>query len=116
MVTTNELIQKKCRHQDAGMSDAEIAQYLHAVDGWALEDGKIAKSFGFKNYYRTLAFVNALGYVVHAEDHHPELIVTYNRCMVKLNTHSVNGGLGGISENDFILAAKIDSLFKQGAA
>lgn len=116
MVTTSELLQKKCRHQDAGLDDAQVAQYLSAVDGWTVEDGKIVKSFAFKNYYRTLAFVNAVAWVVHGEDHHPELVVTYNRCTVKFNTHSVNGGRGGISENDFILAAKVDALFRQGPA
>ncbi|MEN3295833.1 MAG: 4a-hydroxytetrahydrobiopterin dehydratase [Burkholderiales bacterium] len=115
MVTTAELLQKKCRHLDTGLDDAQVAQYLSAVDGWSLQDGKIVKSYSFKNYYRTLAFVNALAYVVHAEDHHPELVVTYNRCTVKFNTHSVNGGRGGISENDFISAAKADTLFQQGA-
>jgi 4a-hydroxytetrahydrobiopterin dehydratase len=114
MVTTTELLQKKCRHQDTGFADAEIAQHLSALDGWAVEDGKVVKSYTFKNYYRTLAFVNAVAYVVHAEDHHPELLVTYNRCTVKFNTHSANGGRGGITENDFIAAAKVDALFKQG--
>lgn len=116
MVTTAELLQKKSRHQDTALSDAEIAQYLTAVEGWALKDGKIEKTFGFKNYYRTLAFVNAIAYVFHAEDHHPELIITYNRCTVKFDTHSVNGGRGGISENDFICAAKVDEVDKRSPA
>lgn len=116
MVTTSELLQKKSRHQDTGLDDAQINEHLKALDGWALQEGKIVKAFGFKNYYRTLAFVNAIAYVIHAEDHHPELVVTYNRCAVKFDTHSVNGGRGGISENDFICAAKIDALFQQAAA
>jgi 4a-hydroxytetrahydrobiopterin dehydratase len=115
MVTTTELLQNKCRPRDTGLADAEVTQYLSVVDGWTLQDGKIVKTFQFKNYYRTLAFVNALAYVVHAEDHHPELVVTYNRCTVKFNTHSINGGRGGISENDFISAAKADAIFLQGA-
>jgi 4a-hydroxytetrahydrobiopterin dehydratase len=116
MVTTAELLQKKCRHLDTGMADGEVAQYLSAVDGWTLQDGKIVKSYAFKNYYRTLAFVNAIAWVIHAEDHHPELEVAYNRCTVKFNTHSVNGGRGGISENDFISAAKVDAIYQQGPA
>lgn len=116
MVTTNELLQKKSRHLETGLADQDISQYLSAVDGWALQDGKIAKTFSFKNYYETLAFVNAIAYIIHAEDHHPELVVTYNRCIVKFDTHSVNGGKGGISENDFICAAKVDAVFKQTAA
>lgn len=114
MVTTTELLQKKGRHLDTGLSDAEIKDYLAAVDNWALQDGKIVKTFAFKNYYETLAFVNAIAWGIHADDHHPELVVTYNRCVVKFDTHSVNGGRGGISENDFIGAAKLDAIFLQG--
>ncbi|WP_420474007.1 4a-hydroxytetrahydrobiopterin dehydratase [Noviherbaspirillum sp. ST9] len=113
MVTAAELVQKKGRHLDTGLTDAEIKDHLAAVDNWALQDGKIAKTFVFKNYYETLAFVNAIAWVIHADDHHPELVVTYNRCVVKFDTHSVNGGKGGISENDFICAAKVDAIFQQ---
>jgi 4a-hydroxytetrahydrobiopterin dehydratase len=116
MVTTSELLQKKSQHMDTGLNDTEISQYLTAVQGWVLQDGKIVKTFTFKNYYETLAFVNAIAVVIHAEDHHPELIVTYNRCTVKFDTHSVNGGRGGISENDFICAAKVDAIHQQSAA
>lgn len=115
MVTTADLLKKTCRHLDAGLNDAEIKEHLAAVDGWSLQDGKVAKTFSFKNYYETLAFVNAIAYVIHAEDHHPELVVTYNRCTVKFGTHSVNGGRGGISENDFICAAKVDAIYQQAA-
>ncbi|RJG05580.1 4a-hydroxytetrahydrobiopterin dehydratase [Noviherbaspirillum cavernae] len=116
MVTTNELLQKKSRHLETGLSENEIRQYLPAIDGWTLQDGKIVKTFAFKNYYDTMAFVNAIAWVIHAEDHHPELVVTYNRCTVKFDTHSVNGGRGGISENDFICAAKVDAVLQQAAA
>ncbi len=116
MVTATELLQKKCRHLDTALSDAEIKDYFAAVDDWTLLDNKVTKTFSFKNYYETLAFVNAIAYVIHAEDHHPELIVTYNRCTVKFDTHSVNSGRGGISENDFICAAKVDAIFLQAAS
>ena len=115
MVTAAELIQKKGRHLDTALTDAEIKEHLAAVDNWALQDGKIVKTFVFKNYYETLAFVNAIAWVIHADDHHPELIVTYNRCVVRFDTHSVNSGKGGISENDFISAAKVDAIFQQAA-
>lgn len=115
MVTASELLNKKCRHLDKGFDDAQISEHLAALDGWALREGKIVKTFGFKNYYETIAFVNAIAYVIHAEDHHPELVVTYNRCIAKFDTHSVNGGRGGISENDFICAAKIDAIFNAAA-
>ena len=109
MVTTNDLLQKKSRHQASGLNDAEIARHLAAVDGWTLEGKKIVKTFSFKNYYETLAFVNAIAWIIHAEDHHPELTVTYSRCTVKFDTHST----GGLSENDFICAAKTDAIHRQ---
>lgn len=116
MVKAAELLERKCHHLDTGLSDAEVADYLAAVEGWMLQDGKIVKTYAFKNYYETLAYINAIAYVIHAEDHHPELIVTYNRCTVKFDTHSVNGGKGGLSENDFICAAKVDAIFVQSFA
>jgi 4a-hydroxytetrahydrobiopterin dehydratase len=116
MLTTNDLLRKKCQPRVDALSDAEIAPYLAALDGWTLKEGKIAKTFAFTNYYRTMAFVNAMAYVIHAQDHHPELIVTYNRCTAQFNTHSVNEGNGGISENDFICAAKLDALYEQSTA
>jgi len=116
MLTISELIEKKCQHLENGLSDTEITAYLALLEDWALTDGKIVKTFNFQNYYETLAYINAIAYVIHAEDHHPELVVTYNRCVVKFDTHSVNGGKGGISENDFICAAKIDAIFTQSFA
>jgi 4a-hydroxytetrahydrobiopterin dehydratase len=109
MTKMTNLLHKKCCHADTGLSADEIAEGLKALEGWSLHDGMIVKTFNFKDYYETLAFVNGIAYLIHSEDHHPELTVTYNRCVVKLNTHSVNGGKGGISENDFICAAKIDA-------
>ena len=113
MTTTAELLDKKCRPLETALTPDEINAYLWAVPGWTLEQGKVVKSFDFKNYYETLAFINAIAYVVHAEDHHPELLVTYNRCVVRFDTHSVNGGKGGVSENDFICAVKVDAIFQQ---
>jgi len=113
MTNIADLLTKKCHHQETALTEADIKHYLAAVEGWTHEHGKIIKTFKFKNYYETLAFTNAMAYIIHAEDHHPELVVTYNQCSVKFDTHSVNGGQGGISENDFICAAKIDALSQQ---
>ncbi|TFW10373.1 4a-hydroxytetrahydrobiopterin dehydratase [Oxalobacteraceae bacterium OM1] len=113
MVTAAELAAKKGRHLETGLTDTQIQEHLAAVESWSLQDGKVVRTFDFKNYYETLAFVNAIAWVIHADDHHPELVVTYNRCVVKFDTHSVNGGRGGISENDFISAAKIDAIYRQ---
>ncbi len=88
------------------MAAADVTRHLAATAGWALRGDAIERSFSFDNYHQTMAFVNALAWVAHAEDHHPELHVTYNRCTVRFNTHSV----GGISINDFICAAKLDAL------
>jgi 4a-hydroxytetrahydrobiopterin dehydratase len=115
MVTATELTQKRGQHAETALTDAQIAEHIAAVEGWELKDGKIVRTFNFKNYYETLAFVNAIAYVIHADDHHPELIITYNRCVAKFDTHSVNGGRGGISENDFISAAKVDAIYRQAA-
>ncbi|KQV85861.1 pterin-4-alpha-carbinolamine dehydratase [Massilia sp. Root351] len=91
--------------------DGEEARRLAALlPHWRLENGKLVREFRFADYYETLAFVNALAYVTHAEDHHPELTVTYNRCVARYDTHSVNQGQGGLSLNDFICAAKADAL------
>jgi 4a-hydroxytetrahydrobiopterin dehydratase len=80
---------------------------LANLQGWSIVDGKLVKDFAFKDYYETMAFVNALAWISHREDHHPDLEVGFNRCRVAYATHSI----GGLSENDFICAAKTDALF-----
>ena len=105
------LLERRSRELPAGtpaLSAAEITRLLAEVPGWALaQDGKhIAKTYEFTNFHQTMEFVNALAWVVHKEDHHPDLEVSYKRCRVVFSTHSV----GGVSENDFICAAKIEAL------
>jgi len=78
------------------------------LSGWERKGGEIAKQFSFKNYYETMAFVNATAWISHRQDHHPDLEVGYNKVRVLYSTHSV----GGLSENDFICAAKIDALLE----
>jgi len=82
--------------------------FLVQLKGWTLDaDAKeIRKTFAFKDYYHTMAFVNAVAWIAHGEDHHPDLAVGYNKVTVVFSTHSVSG----LSENDFIGAAKIDAL------
>jgi len=108
-----QLLNKTSLANTTALPAEQLASYLAAVPGWTQEGERIVKTFQFNNYYETLAFINAIAYVIHAEDHHPELQVTYNRCVVKFDTHSVNGGRGGLSENDFICAAKVDAVFQQ---
>ncbi len=107
----NELARKKCKPCEGGvapLSPAQIKPMLKGLDGWALEDGAIAKTYRFRNYFETMAFVNAAAWVSHREDHHPDLLVGYNQCRVSYVTHAI----GGLSENDFICAAKLDALFE----
>ena len=88
------------------MAAKQIEAHLAKAPGWALVDGAIQKRYDFADYHHTMAFVNAVAWVAHGEDHHPDLLVSYDRCTVRLNTHAV----GGISLNDFICAAKLDAL------
>lgn len=105
----SNLTQKKCKPCEGGtapMTEAEVAEALKDVQGWVFENGEITRIFEFKNYYETTAFVNAAVFVAHTEDHHPDISFGYKKCQIKYSTHSI----GGISENDFICAAKINAL------
>ena len=105
----SSLADKKCKPCEGGVkpfTPSQTRELLKDLKGWAVEDGKLVKTFPFKNYYETLAFVNALAWISHREDHHPDLGVHYNKCRVEYSTHAI----GGLSENDFICAAKCDAL------
>ena len=84
----------------------EIEANLAQHPGWQLHAGALEKTYRFANYHETMAFVNAVAFIAHAQDHHPDLSVHYDRCVVRFSTHDV----GGLSENDFICAAKADAL------
>ena len=92
------------------LSATEIVVKLTELPGWQLSgdgaDVAIEKTYRFANYHETMAFVNAVAFIAHAQDHHPDLSVHYDRCVVRYSTHDV----GGLSENDFICAAKADAL------
>jgi len=106
----SELSSKSCRASQGNpraLDDAHVLALLTQLPGWERVGGEILKTFSFKNYYETLAFVNASAWVSHREDHHPDLEVGYNKCKVRYSTHSV----GGLSESDFICAAKLEKLF-----
>ncbi len=113
MGSTDNLKERRCKPCEGGVgalessrSEALIAQ----VDGWSLrDDGKaILRRFEFRDFYRTMAFVNALAWVANREDHHPDFKAGYNYCEVLFTTHAV----GGLSENDFICAAKVNALLE----
>jgi len=99
-------------HQNRrSLSATEIVTQLSQLNGeqplgWRLIDGSLEKTFKFKNYYETIAFVNALAFIANAEDHHPDLAVSYGQCTVRFNTHDVNG----VSVSDFFCASKVDAL------
>ena len=108
------LAQARCvprKGSDHKLGEARVAELLPQIPGWELaEQGQaLTRTFRFKDYYRTMAFVNALAFIAHAEDHHPDLGVHYDRAVVRFSTHDV----GGLSENDFICAAKASGLTEE---
>jgi 4a-hydroxytetrahydrobiopterin dehydratase len=110
-----ELTAKQCKPCEGGTAPLSLneAQTLmkQLSRAWKLaDDGKsIHGEWKFKNFYHTMSFVNAVAHIANAEDHHPDLEVGYGYCRMKFNTHSI----GGLSENDFICAAKVDGLPRQ---
>ncbi|MDP2819977.1 MAG: 4a-hydroxytetrahydrobiopterin dehydratase [Polaromonas sp.] len=99
-------------HQNRrALSATEIVTQLSQLNGeqalgWRLINGSLEKTYGFKNYYETIAFVNAVAFIANAEDHHPDLTLSYGKCTVRFNTHDVKG----ISVSDFFCASKVDAL------
>ena len=108
MLRASELAAQRCAACEGGTEPLlaqDIAPLLNALAGWQVADKRaLVKVFAFKDYYQTIAFVNAVAWIAHREDHHPDLVVTYNQCIIEYRTHSING----LSVNDFICAAKID--------
>lgn len=105
----NLLANRHCRELPPGTppaSEAQIRDWLGQLPGWQVDQGVLSRTFHFEDFHRTMAFVNAVAWVAHQQNHHPDLEVGYNRCVVKYSTHSV----GGLSENDFICAARIEQM------
>lgn len=99
---------KPCEGGVARMDDKAVELLLKQIPKWKKDPIKseIFRVFEFKNYYQVMAFVNAIAWIAHQENHHPNLEVGYNRCVVRYTTHAIQG----LSENDFICAAKVDNL------
>lgn len=102
---------KHCRPCEGGvepLSREQASELLKQAAGWQLSpDGKkISRTFKFTNFRETRAFFNAVADIADAENHHPDFEVSYRQCTLTLWTHTI----GGLSENDFIVAAKIDAL------
>jgi 4a-hydroxytetrahydrobiopterin dehydratase len=108
----SELSERRCIPCEGGipaLSHADAARNLRKLSlHWKLNEAatELAREFRFENFYRTMSFVNAVAHVANTEDHHPDLEVGFNYCRVRYSTHAI----GGLSDNDFICAAKIDRL------
>ena len=105
------LLNKRCEGCEgnvAPLTREEAEALMKEIEGWTLnsEATMIENRFVFKNYYHTMAFVNAVAYLSHKENHHPDLEVSYNRCIVRYTTHAIKG----LSINDYICAAKVNAL------
>jgi 4a-hydroxytetrahydrobiopterin dehydratase len=108
----SDLAERKCVPCEGGvpaLSPQEAQVYLKQLaPGWTIDaDGtEIRREYAFKDFYRTMSFVNAVAHIANREDHHPDLEIGYNYCRIRYSTHAIKG----LSENDFICAAKIDAL------
>ena len=110
----NDLLKKKCKPCEGGMVPfdvSEIHKYQKKVDGWDITKDKneiffLIKKFTFKNFLESQKFVNIVGQISENEGHHPDILFGWGYAEIKITTHAIKG----LSENDFILAAKIDQL------
>lgn len=103
------LAEKTCQPCHGGvppLDDTRARELLAETPGWRIENAGIVRDFAFKNYYETTAFVSAVVWIAHRQDHHPEISFGYKTCRIRYSTHSV----GGLSDNDFICAARINAL------
>ncbi len=107
-----ELHNRRCKPCEGGVeplsTETATAMIEQLEQGWEVSaDGReISRDFSFGGFYKTMSFVNAVAWIANAEDHHPDLELGYGHCLVRYTTHAI----GGLSENDFICAAKIDAL------
>lgn len=113
-LTVSELVSHRCKEIPKGSKPLiipAIESYLSQLEGWdaPLNYAEINKTFQFKNYQQTIAFVNAVTWIANREDHHPEICFGYNQCKVSLTTHSAKG----LTINDMILAAKVNALLDE---
>lgn len=109
---SSDLASKHCAPCEGGtqpLSGDELMGHLAQISSeWqaSSDNRSIRATFKFKNYYQTQAFVNAVAWIAHCEDHHPDITFGYNQATISYSTHAI----GGLSENDFICAAKVDAL------
>jgi 4a-hydroxytetrahydrobiopterin dehydratase len=102
---------RNCKPVEKGtppLDEATVKQLLGQLPGWSVVGGKLTKTFSFKNYYETTALANATFWVSHRQDHHPDIEIAYNKLTIRYDTHSI----GGLSENDFICAARVQAMME----
>jgi 4a-hydroxytetrahydrobiopterin dehydratase len=105
------LTEKRSTNKAAKLTPAQLEALVPQVPGYQLDENRaeISKTYPFPDFYETIAFVNAVAYIANQEDHHPDLTVSYNKCKVSFSTHDA----GGLTENDFICAAKVNALVRE---
>ncbi len=104
---TLALAAMSCRRGAPRLGADELAAHVASLPGWQAAGNAVAKTFAFGNYHETMAFVNAIAWIAHREDHHPDLAVSYDTCVVTYSTHDA----GGVTLNDVICAARVERLF-----
>ena len=111
---SDNLTEKKCAPCEGGtepLDRGRAEELLSQIPGWQVDgDGKkIYRRFDFKGFYKTMAFINAMAWIANQEGHHPDFEAGYNFCLIHFTTHAIDG----LSENDFICAAKINALLDE---
>jgi len=104
------LSKKKCAPCEGGVrpfTEKEARLYLKDIEGWKIQGRKLVKRLVFKDFTPLMKFLNKLAKLAEKEGHHPDFCAHYNKLDIEIWTHAI----GGLSENDFILAAKIDELY-----
>ena len=102
----NALLSGHCTPDAAALAAADVRPLLESLHDWKASDAAITRRFVFDDFHQTMAFVNAVAWIAHREDHHPDLDVGYDHCTVSWSTHSA----GGVTRNDFICAARVEAL------
>jgi len=113
-MSDDKLTQRKCMPCEGGtepLDSQRISELLPQIPGWQVDDAgkKIFRRFEFKGFYKTMAFINAMAWIANQEAHHPDFEGGYNFCLVNFTTHAIDG----LSENDFICAAKLNDLLDE---
>jgi 4a-hydroxytetrahydrobiopterin dehydratase len=104
------LRERHCTHGAPALDASALTGLLAQLPQWRHDGQHIVRAYEFRDYHETIAFVNALAWMIHAENHHPELTVRYRHCIVAYTTHSAGHA---VSLNDIICAAKADAIYEE---